>query len=149
MAKIKRFEKVSAGLVNKKVPLIAVVNEDNGRVSKKLYVKDVMGKYIELVADTDYQTEFIIDSIVNGDALELEAYKQTLRYIETGKEFDKMRYSVNVTCNGLNTNIQVGLPTQRFGGNLGNSFVDTKFVEGMVALLFGVVLRTAEENEDE
>ena len=149
MAKIKRFEKVSAGLVDKKVPLIAVVNEDNGRVSKKLYVKDVMGKYIELVADTDYQTEFIIDSIVNGKALELEAYKQTLRYIETGKEFDKMRYSVNVNCNGLNSNIQVGLPTQRFGGNLGNSFVDTKFVEGMVALLFGVVLRTAEENEDE
>ena len=149
MAKIKKFEKVSAGLVDKKVPLIAVVNEDNGRVSKKLYVKDVMGKYIELVADTDYQTEFIIDSILNGEALELEAYRQTLRYIETGMEFDKMRYSVNVTCNGLNTNIRVGLPTQRFGGNLGNSFVDTKFVEGMLALLFGVVLRTAEENEDD
>lgn len=149
MAKIKRFEKVSAGLVEKKVPLIAVVNEDNGRVTKKLYVKDVMGKNIELVADTDYQTEFIIDSIVNGEALELEAYRQTLRYIETGNEFDKMRYSVNVTCNDLNVNIQVGIPTQRFGGNLGNSFVDTKFVEGMLALLFGVVLRTAEENEDE
>ncbi|MBQ4072648.1 MAG: hypothetical protein IJD50_02835 [Clostridia bacterium] len=33
----------------------AVVNEENDRVTKKLFVKDVMGKNIELVADTDYQ----------------------------------------------------------------------------------------------
>ena len=149
MAKIKRFEKVSAGLVEKKVELNAMVNEENGRVTKKLFVKDVMGKNIELVADTDYQTDFIIESIVRGEKLYLEAYKQTLRYIEDGKEFDKMRYSVNVTCNDLCVNVQVGIPAQRFGGNLGNSFVDTKFVEGMLALLFGVVLRTAEENDAE
>lgn len=149
MAKIKKFEKVSAGLIAKKVELNAVINEENGRVTKKLYVKDVMGKNIELVADTDYQTDFIIESIVRGEKLYLEAYKQTLRYIEDGKEFDKMRYSVNVTCNGLNVNILVGIPTQRFGGNLGNSFVDTKFVEGMLALLFDVVLRTADENDSE
>ncbi len=58
MAKIKKFEKVSAGLIAKKVELNAVVNEENGRVTKKLFVKDVMGKNLELVADTDYQTDF-------------------------------------------------------------------------------------------
>ena len=42
MAKIKRFEKVSAGLVEKKVELNAMVNEENGRVTKRNRKKNVV-----------------------------------------------------------------------------------------------------------
>ena len=147
--KVKKFEKKSQEFIAKKVALEAERTENDGRVTKKLYVRDVRGNRIELVADTDYQTEFIIDSILEGEKLELEALKQTLVYIQDNKEFDRMRYSVNVTCNGLCSNIRVGLPAQRFGGNLGNSFSDVKFVEGMLALCFGVILRSADDSEEE
>lgn len=148
--KKRKFEQRAKELIAKKVLLQAsAVENANGNVIKKLYVVDPMGKNIELVADTDYQTESIIDSILSGNEVALEATKQTLLHIDSGIEVDKMRYTANLTFNNCNYNIPLGVSVSRFGGNLGASFVNTKFEEAMLASLFGVKLRSLEETEEE
>lgn len=150
MAKTK-IEKIKTEFISKKVALKVkdVFNRAGDEVvGTTVYVEDVYGDELPLVADIEYSNRFIAKQLKAGEELFLEATKDTLRVTEKNevKEVISMHYQVNVTVNELNYNIKMGIASPRYAnGQLGNSYLDTKFAELMLALVFGVVINNKTE----